>query len=285
MNDQNKGGEIALSRATSDDQLISLWLSGLSVNSQDAYRRDVAQFRKQTGFKHLPTVTLDDVQNYAVTLQNCGLSQNTIRRKLNSLKSLFAFGTKLGYFKVNVMPMVRIPKGQTQLAGRLLKPEDCRKLIGQPKNARDRLFLTLLFVTGSRVSEACGLTWGDFSEAPNSKIQVRIHGKGDKIRHVLIPPQFWEEMRELRGVANDQASVFGIKRQQAHKIVKEAVAAAGLNPKISAHWLRHGHAIAALQGGAPLQLVRDNLGHANLSTTNWYVESMPDDSSSFYLGL
>lgn len=277
--------KIVMIRATSDDHLIELWLSGLSANSQDAYRRDAAQFRNATGFKPLPTITLEDAHGYAVALNDRGLSQNSIRRKLNSVKSLFSFAAKLGYLKVNVMPMIRIPKGQTKLTGRLLKPEDCKLLISQDIGTKPRLFITFLFATGARVSEACGLVWDDFSIAPNGKRQVRILGKGDKERSVLIPESLWAELQEMRGNSGGVVSVFGVKRRQAHDWVKLAVEKAGLNPKISAHWLRHGHAIAALQGGAPLQLVRDNLGHANLSTTNWYVESMPEDSSSFYLGL
>ena len=286
-----EAGKIVMIRATSDDHLIELWLSGLSDNSQDAYRRDVLQFRTATNFKPLPTITLEDAHGYAVQLSDPygsgkavrQLSQNTVRRKLNSVKSLFTFAAKVGYLKVNVMPMIRIPKGQTKLTGRLLKPEDCKLLITQDIGTKPRLFLTFLFATGARVSEACGLTWEDFSVAPNGKRQVRIQGKGDKQRSVLIPESLWAELQTLQPISG--GSVFGVKRRQAHTWVKEAVKKAGLNPKISAHWLRHGHAIAALQGGAPLQLVRDNLGHANLSTTNWYVESMPEDSSSFYLGL
>lgn len=276
-------GKIVLTRATSDDHLIALWLSGLSDNSQDAYRRDVAQFRSATNFKPFPTITLEDAHSYAVELSDRHLSPNTIRRKLNSIKSLFSFAAKVGYLGVNVMPMLRIPKGQTKLTGRLLKPEDCHRLISQDIGTRPRLFLKFLFATGARVSEACNLHWADFAIAPNGKPQVHIHGKGDKQRSVLLPESLWAELQALRG--DSGGSVFGIQRRQAHDWVKQAVARAGLNPKISAHWLRHGHAIAALQGGAPLQLVRDNLGHANLATTNWYVESMPDDSSSFYLGL
>jgi integrase/recombinase XerD len=71
----------------------------------------------------------------------------------------------------------------------------------------------------------------------------------------------------------------------AHKIIKQAAAAAGLSEKISLHWLRHSHATHALSKGAPISLVRDSLGHSNISVTNVYLESNPNDGSSNYLGF
>jgi integrase/recombinase XerD len=62
-----------------------------------------------------------------------------------------------------------------------------------------------------------------------------------------------------------------------------AAAAAGLQKKISPHWLRHAHGSHAHQRGAPAATIRDTLGHASLSTTDVYLSSAPTDGSSLYL--
>jgi integrase/recombinase XerD len=275
--------QIVILQAKNDDHLLDLWLSGLSENTQDAYRRDVAQFRTITHNKPLPTITLEDAHQYALWLHDHSLSDASIRRKLNAVKSLFTFALKVGYLHINVMPMIRIPKPTPRISGRLLKATECKQLINQDIGVKPRLFLKFLYVTGVRISEACNVKWSDFDTAPNGRWQVQIMGKGSKMRTLLIPDPFWAELQTIRG--KNTGNVFGVSRRQAHDWVKLAAEKAGLNPKISAHWLRHGHAIAALQGGAPLQLVRDNLGHSSIATTNWYLESMPDDSSAFYLDI
>ncbi|MBV8883585.1 MAG: site-specific integrase [Chroococcidiopsidaceae cyanobacterium CP_BM_RX_35] len=53
--------------------------------------------------------------------------------------------------------------------------------------------------------------------------------------------------------------------------------------KVSAHWLRHAHASHAMDRGAPVHLVKETLGHANVATTGRYLHARPTDSSSLYL--
>ena len=65
---------------------------------------------------------------------------------------------------------------------------------------------------------------------------------------------------------------------------KRAAVAAGLSAKVSNHWLRHSHASHALDHGAPIQLVRDTLGHSSVATTNQYAHARPGASSASYLG-
>ena len=66
-------------------------------------------------------------------------------------------------------------------------------------------------------------------------------------------------------------------------VVKAAALRAGVNPAASAHWLRHAHASHAIDNGAPVTLVSQTLGHADLRTTSVYAYAKPNDSSSRYL--
>lgn len=268
-----------------------MWLHNRPRSTQEAYRRDVDNFFEFVA-QPLQQITLEELQAYSNILNEQDLKPATIRRKLNAIKSLFTFATKLNYTRFNVAAALRIPKGNRLLSGRILKQIEVLKLINHPElSARDRALLKLLYATGMRVSEVCNLRWRDFTERESGEVQVSIVGKGDKQRVVLVPLSVWIEVDALRGNSNSDVPVFlsvrckAIDRTMVHSIIKEAAKSANLDPKISCHWLRHAHAQHSLTKGAPIHLVRDTLGHSNISVTNVYLESNPEDSSSKYLGF
>ncbi|MBW4668394.1 MAG: tyrosine-type recombinase/integrase [Cyanomargarita calcarea GSE-NOS-MK-12-04C] len=111
-----------------------------------------------------------------------------------------------------------------------------------------------------RVSEACGLNWEDFLERNDGAMQVSIFGKGGKRRVVLVPDSVWVELETLRGVQSGESPVFcsvrghRLDRSAVHRIVKVAAIKAGVNPKVSCHWMRHCHSVHSLDRGAPMKL-------------------------------
>ncbi|MFB2768570.1 tyrosine-type recombinase/integrase [Pelatocladus sp. BLCC-F211] len=280
-----------LSRVSTDQKLVEMWLHGRPISTQNEYRRDVQAFFDFVD-KCLQVCTLEDLQAYSTHLDTLDIKNTTKRRKLNAIKSLWSFATKLNYTRFNVAAALKIPKGQQSLAGRILKQTEVLKLVERgAKPGRDRALLKLMYATGMRVSEICSLKWGDFHERDSGEVQVTVLGKGEKLRTVLVPPVVWLEVESLRGAAGDDEPVFiscrgkALERTMVHRIIKEAAATAGVNEKVSCHWLRHAHAVVSLEKGAPIHLVRDSLGHSNISTTNVYLESNPTDCSSKYLGL
>ncbi len=66
-------------------------------------------------------------------------------------------------------------------------------------------------------------------------------------------------------------------------MVYAAAKSAGLEQKVSPHWMRHVHASHALDRNAPIHLVQATLSHASVSTTGGYLHARPTESSSFYL--
>jgi site-specific recombinase XerD len=87
----------------------------------------------------------------------------------------------------------------------------------------------------------------------------------------------------MRGDAPPGARVFPITERRVNYIVKATAERAGINPQISAHWLRHAHASHAIDEGAPITLVSQTLGLADLKTTSVYAHAKPNDCSSRYL--
>lgn len=271
--------------------LINMWLHGRTETTTGAYRHNAEKFLNFVG-KPLAGVALEDLQSYATHLELSGIKDSSIRTKLNIIKSLFTFAAKLNYVRFNVAAALRIPKADNSLAGRILKQAEVLKLIEKgTKPGRDRALFKLMYATGMRVSEACQLKWCDFYEQDGGEIQVTVLGKGSKTRTVLVPPVVWMQVEELRGESGSQEPVFKnskgsfLDRTVAHRIIKNAAAVSGVNPKVSCHFLRHSHATHAIAKGAPLALVRDSLGHSNIQTTDRYLHANPTDSSSNYLGL
>jgi integrase/recombinase XerD len=274
--------------AASDCQLVEIWLHGRSVHTQRAYAADVAKLRGGAG-KPLVAITLADLQKFADSL--AGLSAASRYRTLSAVKSLLAFGHRLGYLPFDVGGALRLPALRGRLADRILPEAGVHRMLSLEPNERNRAILTLLYASGVRVSELCGLCWRDVQESGDSA-QITVFGKGGKTRAIRLPVSVWEQLARLRGGAGDGQPVFRSRKQGGAlgpvavlRIVRQAAARAGIDVPVSPHWLRHAHASHALDRGAPIHLVQATLGHASITTTGRYLHARPSESSSRFLGL
>src|SRR5687768_3297514 len=146
-------------------------------------------------------------------------------------------------------------------------------LVRAANPGRDRLLLQVAYYGAHRVSELASLTWGQVLPRETGEAQLAIVGKGDKPRNVLLPAELAAVLAEMRGQASSEARVFPITERRINYIVKATAKRAGINPATSAHWLRHAHASHAIDGGAPITLVSQTLGHADLKTTSVYAHA------------
>lgn len=273
-----------LANVSDDDRLIAMWLHGRPKSTAAEYARDAAKFRSIVA-KPLQQTTLEDLQHYQTSLVDRGLQPATLKRKLNTIKSLYSFATSLNYLPYNIAAALRLPKGKAISAQQFLRPDECKRLIAAAPEGKARTLILFLYGTGTRISEACILRWRDIWVQGNGTAQATITGKGDKQRVILIPPAVYQVVKALEPhPPQPDRLVFGFDRRRGWELVKAAAIAAGL-PAVSPHWFRHAHAIHALKGGAPLELVRDSLGHSSIAVTNVYLEAAPDDGSSRYLSF
>lgn len=279
---------------TPDQGLIALWLHGKSQNTQEAYKRYAEKFLAFAGVP-LAEVTLAHMQAFADHLEGEGISNNSRRTILASVKSLMTFGHRLGLLRVNVGAAVEIPSAKNTLAERILQEADVLLMIKMTTKKRDRAILRLLYAAGLRVSELCSLKWRDL-QPRDDRGQVTVCGKGGKTRTILLPAGIWQELMNLkrqRDGKNDP--VFRsrnkgqkdshLSRQQVGDIVRAAAKRAGIQANVSPHWLRHAHASHALDRNAPIHLVQATLGHASIATTGIYLHARPSESSAEYLPL
>jgi integrase/recombinase XerD len=277
----------AIATSTSDSQLIGIWLHGRSPHTQRAYAADVARLR--SAGKPLTAVTLQDLQNFADSITE--LSPASRYRALSAVKSLLAFGHRIGYLPFDVGRALQLPAVRGRLAERILPEAGIHRMLSLEPGERNRAILTLLYASGVRVSELCGLRWRDVQSNGDSA-QVTVFGKGGKTRAIRLPVSVWQQLTRLRGEDDGVQPLFRSRKKGGAltpvgvlRIVRRAARRAGIDVAVSPHWLRHAHASHALDRGAPIHLVQATLGHASITTTGRYLHARPTDSSSRFLEL
>lgn len=276
-------------QATTDQQLITLWLHGRSEHTQRAYRADVERFLRFVGVP-LREVTLGAIQGYADSLATAGLAPATVHRMLSAVKSVFSFGHRLGYLPFDVARPLRLGAVRDCLNERILDETEVQRILAMERHPRNAAILRLLYVAGLRVSELCSLRWRDL-QARNDGGQATVMGKRGKTRSVLVPQPTWIILTALRAEAAEDSPVFRSRKNgplhpsQVLRIVRAAAKRAGVIKPVSPHWFRHAHASHSLDHNAPISLVQQTLGHSDISTTGRYLHARPQDSSSRYLPL
>jgi len=268
--------------------LIESWLHGRTAHTLRAYQADLRRFRSVCT-KPLGAVTLSDLQAFADSLG--GLSAASRYRTLSGIKSLFAFGFRVGYLRFDPGRVLRLPPVRNRLSERILPEEQVRCLIAREPAERNRVILKLLYASGMRVSEVCALQIRDLLASGDCG-RVTVFGKGGVTRVIHLQPEIWEPLSALTrerppddAVFCSRKTGFGLRPGAVRTIVKHASERAGISQPVSPHWLRHAHASHALDHGAPIHLVQATLGHASLATTGRYAHARPKESSGRYLQL
>jgi integrase/recombinase XerD len=185
------------------------------------------------------------------------------------------------YARILAVPAKKAP----QPACVYLEPEEMRTLLSQPDQrcalgVRDYALLLFLYNTGARVSEALGVRPEDLSLEPPR--QVRLRGKGQKERICPLWAQTASALKRLlcsagtplflnqRGQPLTRHGVLRLLRRYSVKLARSRTfPRRPLHP----HLLRHSCAVALLQAGVDLTVIRDYLGHASVATTNRYVST------------
>lgn len=180
-------------------------------------------------------------------------------------------------------------KTRTSIAN-YLEPEEVRLILDQPDQRgrtglRDYALMLFLYNTGARVSETLAVRLTDLSLLGSR--QVRLHGKGGKDR---LCPLWRDTANALQRLPNVRAGqqhdpVFCNRYGQplsrdgvAYVLTKYVTQAARVAPalrrrKITPHVLRHSCAVALLQAGNDVTVIRDYLGHASIATTSRYIST------------
>lgn len=278
---------------------VLLWLTRRdSPHTRRAYFSDAVLFiwflNEDMGKSRLREAVYSDIEAFRAKLMSfcaaSGQSVNSVRRRIASVKSLYSYLLKSGVMERNPAAGVDPPRAVDTLNERILSEEEARAMIDSEENGRNRALLKFLYSTGIRVSEVVAVRWGDISFAAGKKPTVTVLGKGSKTRTITFSEETLKTLFPLRKNPSDRSEpVFRSGRggtldpSQVFRIVRKAAKKAGIDRPVSPHWMRHAHATHALSRGAPVHLVKWQLGHSSAEMTMRYTHVMPQEGSSDYL--
>ncbi len=306
--------EVVARLSDAERGIIETWVRRQqSPLTRRSYRGALLDYLAFMQGKPLYEVELDDLLDYRESLSE--FADATQARILASLKSFFSFAQKTmpTVFVVNVGAALPVPQPREQRAQRILSVEECLQMLAMEPNPRNKLLLKVLYNAAPRLGEICGapalpgekadpergLRWRDLQARTLSNGvttgQVTFYGKGQKTRSVLLKPAVWQDLCTWRNGARDADPVFVSRKQhgplqhsQVHDIVKAAAVRIGIDVKerpVSPHWWRHAAASHALDAGAPLSLLKEILGHEDISTTGIYTHARPNQGLGDFLAL
>lgn len=171
-----------------------------------------------------------------------------------------------------MVPFEKRPKTLPVILGR----QEVNELLQCTKNLKQRTFLTTLYATGMRFSEAANLRIADLD---SKRMQIRItNGKGAKQRQVPLSPRLLDELRNDWRQYKPQSLLFqGNSADKTYadttiqKAIKASALAANINKNVTPHTLRHSDATGLLEAGVDLLTISKLLGHASFATTMIYL--------------
>lgn len=271
-----------------DEFIDRLWLEeGLSRNTLESYRRDLAQFAAWLDAHDagpLPQAERTDVERY-LAARFPQVKARSISRLMASLRRYYRFLVREGRLSADPTLQLSSPKLPRSLP-KSLSEEEVEVLLKAPDVAqslglRDRAMLETLYATGLRVSELVNLK---VSEVSLQEGVVRVTGKGDKTRLVPLGEEALDWIRRYLSQSRPQLleqrlceSLFvtqrgaAMTRQAFWYLIKRHARLADIVKPLSPHVLRHAFATHLLNHGADLRVVQMLLGHADISTTQIYT--------------
>ena len=261
---------------------------GLSTNTLESYRRDLAKFQDYLSRHELmmgKPVSKPMVIGFLSALKDQRLAATSIARTLSAIRGWFRFLLREKLVDQNplqdlapVRRSLRLPK--------TLSLQEITALLDLPprpsaEDHRDRAMLEILYASGLRVSELIGV---GVSEVDLNAGCLRVTGKGAKERIVPMGQaarsaviEYMERARPALLKGRSSRALFvsrrghALTRQACWKLLRLRARRAGIVKPISPHMLRHSFATHLLEGGADLRVVQTLLGHATISTTQIYT--------------
>jgi len=267
---------------------------GRSLKTVENYSHYLERFAEWSKLKKAEDITDIVVRDFRLWLnrQDSGETidgrKQTLKKKTQNyyLIALRAFLKYLMKIGMKSLPPERIELAKVgERSLDLISKAELMRLLSAPsgddlKNLRDKAMLELLFSTGLRVSELCGLP----RELDLSADEFSVRGKGEKVRVVFLSDvarkalkSYLTKRKDMSDALfvelskNSKKEVFPISPRSVQRLVKYYAIKAGISKKVTPHTVRHSFATDLLQNGADLRSVQMLLGHANIATTQIYT--------------
>ncbi len=238
----------------------------------------------------LSDVTIAHIRSWLATQQVKGGARTTLSRRAVSIRLFTKWATKKGFLAKDIGLTLATPKGHRTLPEVLsisdatVAMDSLATRVAEEESAtsiRDCAILEVLYASGARVSELCGLDLDDIDYQRNT---ILVLGKGNKERTIPLGNPAMKALNnwiknarpEIVNGASGEAVFLGIRgkridQRTVRTVVYEALEALEGAHRLGPHALRHSAATHLLEGGADLRTVQEILGHASLATTQIYT--------------
>lgn len=261
-----------------------------SPHTLTAYIKDLKDFadfaKSEFDLKSVDRVEYSSIRSWVVFLVDSGVSNNSVNRKISSLRTYYNFLLKTHQIEVSPLikhralktpKKVQVPFSEKEMQ-RILdfpEPEDFEA-------ARDLLIIELLYSTGMRRAELISLKIGDLDKGAST---VKILGKGNKERIVPLLPSVLERLSvyleyrsQLKYIEDSDYLLLTQKGRKiypnlVYRVIGRYFEEVSTKHKISPHVLRHTFATHLLNRGADINSIKNLLGHESLSSTQIYAQN------------
>jgi integrase/recombinase XerC len=276
---------------------------GLSPHTVRAYTGDISallEHARRAGVCELGQIDLTLLRSWLARLSSQGAARTTMARRAAAARAFTRWAYRRGAISIDHGALLATPRSPRSLPG-VLRQDEARALMdlaavasddGSVVGLRDRAIVEVLYATGIRVSELCGLDAHDVDEARHL---LRVVGKRGIERSVPLGlpavrtlTQWLDHGRPaLAGPTSGPAVFLGVRgrrldprtvRSMVHRLLAHVPGAPDLGP----HGLRHSAATHLIEGGADLRSVQELLGHATLATTQIYTHVSVDRLRATY---
>lgn len=277
---------------------------GLSPHTVRAYIGDVSalvRYAEEEGCTGLPDLDIAVLRGWLGSQHRAGQARTTLARRAAAARAFTAFARDRGWLAADPGAQLGAPKVARHLP-QVLRQDEVLAVLDGPRHSedvvaaalalRDTAIMELLYATGIRVSELCGLDVGDLDTGRRT---VRVLGKRSKERVVPVGVPAVRAVLSWAGQGRPAVTAAGsgaalflgarggrIDPRTVRRVVHARIAAAGWVPDTGPHGLRHTAATHLLEGGADLRSVQEMLGHASLATTQLYTHVSIDRLISAY---
>ena len=256
-----------------------------------AYHKDLEGFREfaslEFDFSEINNVSYAIIRSWIVKLVNDGVSNNTINRKISSLRTYYKFLLKIG--DINVSPLTKhkvlkiakilqVPFSEKEIENVLEILKEENSFVG----LRNKLIVELFYSTGMRRAELINLKLNDISDSQKT---IKVLGKRNKERIIPLLPSvlntiasyldYRKSLSSIKDVHYLLLTKKGAKIYETlvYRVINNYFSKASEKVKKSPHILRHSFATHLLNEGADIKSVKELLGHSSLSSTQIYANN------------
>lgn len=270
-----------------------------SENTVVSYIRDINKFNEYVysiGIKTITKCTAENISGYIEYLKDLGKSNSTITRSIASLRAFYTYLQSKNIVSQNPTKSIKLEKSK-KILPRILTSKEVELFLSQPKcdslkGYRDKAMLELLYATGIRVSELIALDVNDV----NTELGFIRCGSGNSERVIPLYNAAVSALAEYLALSRPlllsntaEKSLFlnlngaRMTRQGFWKIIKHYQETANITTDITPHVLRHSFAAHLLENGADIGIIKEMMGHSDISSTLVYAQLIKSNLKSSYI--